>query len=158
MATTFWQKVWLKPNCLVMQESQFDELCGLQQIAVSWSCIISFVMCLHSYTALKFHAFIIIYMTSLECSFLKKWIVTSTLCLLVKILQTSHIYSTLPNIHLYCDLHAVNIRQKIQAQLLCWVCDTVLQIGQHYIPSTYFYCSYDCSHFCITWKNMQVVC
>jgi hypothetical protein len=24
-------------NCLVMQESQFDELCGLQQIAVSWA-------------------------------------------------------------------------------------------------------------------------
>jgi len=28
----FWQKVCLSPNCLVKWQSQFDELCGLQQI------------------------------------------------------------------------------------------------------------------------------
>jgi len=32
---TFWQKVCLWPNCVVMRGSQFDELCGLRQTAVS---------------------------------------------------------------------------------------------------------------------------
>lgn len=54
------------------------------------------------------------------------------------ITQISNIHSTLPSIHLYCGLQQVNIRQKIQAQPSWWVCDTALQIGQHYITSIYF--------------------
>jgi hypothetical protein len=34
---TFWQKVCLLPYHQGMRQSQFDELCGLQQIAVSWA-------------------------------------------------------------------------------------------------------------------------
>lgn len=33
--TTFWQKACLWTSCLVMREFQFDEFCGLWQIAVS---------------------------------------------------------------------------------------------------------------------------
>jgi hypothetical protein len=35
--TASWQKVCLLPNCLVMREFRFDELCGLRQTAVSWA-------------------------------------------------------------------------------------------------------------------------
>lgn len=33
--TTSWQKVCLYPKCLDKQESQFNELCGLQQTVTS---------------------------------------------------------------------------------------------------------------------------
>jgi hypothetical protein len=34
--TTLWQKESLWPSCLMIRESQFDGLCGLRHIAVSW--------------------------------------------------------------------------------------------------------------------------
>ena len=34
--TASWQKVCLLPNCLVMREFRFDELCGLRQTALLW--------------------------------------------------------------------------------------------------------------------------
>ena len=37
VGTTFWQKVYLWPNCVVMWEWEFDEVCGLRQTAVSWA-------------------------------------------------------------------------------------------------------------------------
>ena len=35
--TILWQKVGLWYNCLVIRESQFDELCDLRHIAASWA-------------------------------------------------------------------------------------------------------------------------
>jgi len=122
-----------------MQEAQFDELCGLQQIAVSWviySCSISFAMCLHSYTNLKFHAIILIYMT--RVFIFENWIVIPMSRLLVKVLHWSVIY--IAHYQAYTCTPAFNKWiLGIQAQLPWWVCDKVLQIGQHYIPSIYSY-------------------
>jgi hypothetical protein len=44
LVTAFWQKVQLLSNCLVTQESQFDDLCELWQIAISWA------ICLYLFT------------------------------------------------------------------------------------------------------------
>jgi len=35
VGTAFWQKVYLWPNCVVMWECEFDEVCGLGQTAVA---------------------------------------------------------------------------------------------------------------------------
>lgn len=32
---TFWQKVGLCPNCLVIRGSQFEELCGLHKLLLN---------------------------------------------------------------------------------------------------------------------------
>jgi hypothetical protein len=37
VVTTFWQRVCLWPNCLLMRESQFDELWRLRRITVPWA-------------------------------------------------------------------------------------------------------------------------
>jgi hypothetical protein len=92
-------------------------------------------MCLHSYTAPIYHhvcGFIMsVYFWKLNCH--------SYIAPCKNITWVSHVQNTLPSIHLYVGLHAVNIRLKIQAQLRYWVCDAVLQIGQHCIPSICFY-------------------
>jgi len=43
MYTTFGQTVCLQPNCLVKLKSQFDGLCGLRQIAVSWPIFLTII-------------------------------------------------------------------------------------------------------------------